>query len=72
MAMSALSSAIHKTRHYHVRPRAVCLSYSCDRSAITWSSFGLRPERIGSRVVKKLERQKNLQSLERRKLTGGA
>jgi hypothetical protein len=31
--MSALSSAIHNTGHYHVRPRPVCLSPSCARSA---------------------------------------
>jgi hypothetical protein len=33
IAMSALSSAIHNTGHYHVRPRPVCLSPSCARSA---------------------------------------
>ena len=33
MAMSDLSSAIHNTGHYHVRPRPVCLSPSCARSA---------------------------------------
>jgi hypothetical protein len=31
--MSALSSAIHNAGHYHVRPRPVCLSPSCARSA---------------------------------------
>ena len=31
--MSALSSAIHNTGHYHVRPRPVCLPPSCARSA---------------------------------------
>jgi hypothetical protein len=31
--MSALTSAIHNTRHYHVRPRPVCLSSSCTGSA---------------------------------------
>jgi hypothetical protein len=33
IARSALSSAIHNTGHYHVRPRPVCLSPSCARSA---------------------------------------
>ena len=33
MAMSALSSAIDGTGHYHVRPRPVCLWPSCVRSA---------------------------------------
>jgi hypothetical protein len=33
IAMSAISSAIHNTGHYHVRPRPVCLSRSCFRSA---------------------------------------
>jgi hypothetical protein len=33
IAMSALSSAIHNTGHYHVRPRPVCLPPSCARSA---------------------------------------
>jgi hypothetical protein len=31
--MSALSSAIHSTGHYHVRPRPICLPLSCARSA---------------------------------------
>ncbi|MFL6823527.1 MAG: hypothetical protein ACJ8FA_13245 [Xanthobacteraceae bacterium] len=31
--MSDLSSAIHNTGHYHVRPRPVCLPSSCARSA---------------------------------------
>jgi hypothetical protein len=29
IAMSSLSSAIHSTGHYHVRPRSVCVSPSC-------------------------------------------
>ena len=33
IAMSDLSSAIHNTGHYHVRPRPVCLAPSCARSA---------------------------------------
>ena len=33
IAMSALSSAIHNTGHYHGRPRPVCLPPSCIRSA---------------------------------------
>src|SRR6266487_6176826 len=33
IAMSALSSAIHSTGHYHVRPRPICLPLSCARSA---------------------------------------
>src|SRR5260370_20030787 len=33
IAMSDLSSAIHNTGHYHVRPRPVCLSPSCARLA---------------------------------------
>jgi hypothetical protein len=33
IAMSALSSAIHNTGHYHVRPRPVCLPPSCALSA---------------------------------------
>jgi hypothetical protein len=33
IAMSDHSSAIHNTGHYHVRPRPVCLSPSCARSA---------------------------------------
>ena len=33
MAMSALSSAIDGTGHYHVRPRPVCLRPSCVRPA---------------------------------------
>jgi hypothetical protein len=33
IAMSGLSSAIHNTGHHHVRPRPVCLSSSCARSA---------------------------------------
>src|SRR5271169_6868045 len=33
IAMSALSSAFHNTGHYHVRPRPVCLSPSCETAA---------------------------------------
>ena len=34
LAVFALLSAIHNTGHYHVRPRAACLSSSCVRFAI--------------------------------------
>ena len=71
--ISALACALYTSLYMERPPKRsrVSISVACGPSTVIVCGRHSKSQ-IGGRVVKKLERQKNLQSMERRKLTGGA